>query len=156
TYQVVVTDSQGSKASRVATLDVSAVTGSCPDPNEPNDSSPTATSLPFGVTTNGYVCTATDVDWFKVVVAAPGVLTFNLTVPVANDYDIELFGPDYAYIKGSYRDGDLAENITHNATVTGTYWVRIYGYPVGNGSHNAAVPYTLTAGIISGPVTIVT
>ncbi|HAO77802.1 MAG TPA: hypothetical protein DCQ92_02280 [Verrucomicrobia subdivision 3 bacterium] len=128
----------------------------CSDPNEPNDSSSTATPLAFGVAANGYVCTATDVDWFKVEVATPGVLTFDLTVPAANDYDIELFGPDYAYIKGSYRDTGLAENITHDATSTGTYYVRVYGYPAGNGSHNAAVPYTLTAGVVSGPVTILT
>jgi len=128
----------------------------CTDSNEPNDSSPTATPLSFGVTANGYVCTATDVDWFKVEVATPGVLTFDLTVPAANDYDIELFGPDYAYIKGSYRDTGLAENITHDATSTGTYFVRVYGYPIGNGSHNAAVPYALTAGVVSGPVAILT
>ena len=128
----------------------------CSDPNEPNDSSLTATPLSFGNAANGYVCTATDVDWFKVEVATPGVLTFNLTVPAANDYDIELFGPDYAYIKGSYRDTGLAESFTHNAISTGTYYVRVYGYPVGNGSHNTTEPYTLTVGIASGPVTIVT
>ena len=128
----------------------------CSDPNEPNDSSLTATPISFGVAANGYVCTASDVDWFKVEVAAPGVLTFDLTVPAANDYDIELFGPDYAYIKGSYRDTGLAENITHNAISTGTYYVRVYGYPVGSGSHNTTTPYTLMAGISSGPVTIVT
>ena len=142
-----------------ATLNVTvnnAAPPACSDPNEPNDSSPTATPLAFGVAANGYVCTATDVDWFKVVVAAPGVLTFDLTVPAANDYDIELYGPDYAYIRGSYRDTGLEENITHNATSIGTYYVRVYGYPVGNGSHNAAVSYTLTAGLVSGPVTILT
>jgi hypothetical protein len=128
----------------------------CSDPNEPNDSSPTATPLSFGIAASGYVCTATDVDWFKVEVATPGVLTFDLTVPAANDYDIELFGPDYAYIKGSYRDTGVAENITHNAISTGTYYVRVYGYPVGNGSHNTTTPYALTVGTASGPVIIVT
>jgi hypothetical protein len=128
----------------------------CSDPNEPNNSSPTATPLSVGVAANGYVCTATDVDWFKMEVTMPGVLTFDLTVPVANDYDIELFGPDYLYIKGSYRDTGLAENITHNAISTGTYYVRVYGYPVGNGSHNTTTPYALTASTASGPVTIVT
>ena len=116
----------------------------CSDPNEPNESSPTATPLSFGVAVNGYVCTATDVDWFKVEVAAPGVLTFGLTVPAANDYDIELFGPDYAYIKGSYRDTGLTETITHDAVSTGTYYVRVYGYPIGSGSHNASETYALT------------
>lgn len=156
TYQVVVTDSQGSTPSRIATLNVVDSATPCPDPNEPNDSSLTATPLAFGVAANGYVCTATDVDWFRVDVATPGVLTFDLTVPAANDYDLELYGPDAAYITGSYNDTGLAEHITWNATVTGTYYVRVYGYPAGNGSHNATVPYTLTAGFSSGPVTILT
>ena len=67
-----------------------------------------------------------------------------------------MFGPDYAYIKGSYRDTGLAENITHDAVSTGTYYVRVYGYPIGSGSHNASETYALTVGTASGPVTIVT
>src|SRR5205814_1776980 len=128
----------------------------CSDPNEPNESSLTATSLSFGIGANGYVCTATDVDWFKVEVASPGVLTFDLTVPAANDYYIELFGPDYAYIKGSYRDVGLAETVTHDATSAGTYYLRVYGYPVGSGSHNTSEVYGLIAEIATGPVTIST
>jgi hypothetical protein len=154
TYQVVVTDSQGSTLSRVATLQVVDSTAPCDDLNEPNDSSLTAISLATGVDLNGLICTPTDVDWFRVDVAAPGVLTFDLSVPAANDYDLELYGPDAAYITGSYGVTGSGERITHNAIVTGTYYVRIYAYPVGNGSHNPTAPYTLTAGFASGPITI--
>ncbi len=77
-------------------------------------------------------------------------------MPSANDYDLEMFGPTAAYIKGSYNDTGLVENIIHNAIVTGTYYVRVYGYPVGNGSYNDKVPYSLTAGFSSGPVSILT
>ncbi|MSU64049.1 MAG: hypothetical protein EXS31_16925, partial [Pedosphaera sp.] len=123
----------------------------CVDPSEPNNSSPTATPLALAAAASGYICTATDVDWFKVVVSAPGVLSFDLTVPAANDYDLELFGPDAAYISGSYRDTGLAENITHNATVIGTYYVRVYGYPLGSGSYDATKPYGLMANFVTGP-----
>ena len=126
------------------------------DPYEPNNSSLTATPIAPGQSRTAYVDSPADVDWFSVQVTTPGVLTFDLSVPAANDFDMELFGPDAAYIKGSYHDTGVAENITHNATVTGAYYVRVYGYPVGNGSYNPTTPYMLTAGLGSGPITILT
>ena len=117
----------------------------CLDITEPNDSSTNATPLTLGQSTNAFICSSTDVDWFKLSVAEPGTLTFNLSVPAENDYDLELFGPDTLYIKGSYGDVGAAETITHNATVAGTYYVRVYGYPVGNGSFNTSSTYTLAA-----------
>ncbi len=129
-----------------------AATPPCSDLNEPNNSSLTATPLVFGVAANGYVWTATDADWFRVDVTTPGVLTFNLTVPATNDYDLELFGPNAAYIKGSYRDTGLSEIITHNAAISGTYWVRVYGYPLGNGSHNTTVPFALCGNLQQQPI----
>jgi hypothetical protein len=110
----------------------------CLDANEPNDSSLAATSLTPPASIQGRVCTATDVDWFKVNVIEPGPLTFNLTMPADNDYDLELYGPDTYYIKGSYGDVGAAETITHNAMQTGWYYVRVYGYPPGNGSFNTS------------------
>jgi len=125
-----------------------------PEPFEPNESSLTAMPLAFGTTTNGYIWTSRDVDWFSVNVATPGVVTIDLTLPPANDYDLELFGPDAAYLAGSYQNTGLAEHIALNAIATGTYWVRVYGYPVGNGSYNTNLTYTLTAAVSSGTVVI--
>ncbi|HOC54034.1 MAG TPA: Ig-like domain-containing protein [Verrucomicrobiota bacterium] len=128
----------------------------CDDPAEPNDSSLTATPLMFGVSSNGFICTPQDVDWFRVDVVTPGVLTFDLVVPATNDFDLELYGPDSAYVTGSYNSTGLPEHIAYNANVPGTYYVRVYGYPVGNGSYSSTSPYTISAGLVSGPVSILT
>src|ERR1043166_8544358 len=65
----------------------------CLDITEPNDSSTNATPLTLDQSTNAFICSSTDVDWFKLSVAEPGTLTFNLSVPAENDYDLELFEP---------------------------------------------------------------
>lgn len=120
------------------------------DEHEPNDSSLKSTTLVSGNAASGRVSSPTDVDWFKIEVTTPGVLAFNLTVPVGKDYDLELFGPDAAYIKGSYGDTGVAESISYNAATTGTYYVRVYGYPVGNGSFSASQGYSLLPAISVG------
>ena len=154
-YRVRVSSGGVSVYTRAATLIVeSSAVSNCNDTNEPNNSSLTATPLAMSVAANGYVCTATDVDWFKVVISSPGLLRLDLAVPAANDYDLELFGPDTGYIAGSYNNAGLPENITHNAVVTGTYYVRVYGYPVGNGSFNPGTPFMLTANSNSGAIAI--
>ncbi|MFA5263840.1 MAG: Ig-like domain-containing protein [Opitutaceae bacterium] len=118
-----------------------------PPSSDGNDSSLTATLLTTGQTATGYLSTSTDVDWFKVEVTTPGTLTFNLTVPADKDYDLELFGPDATYIKGSYSDTGVAESINYNAPTAGTYYVQVYGYPVGNGSFSETAPYSLTVNV---------
>ncbi|HAB17009.1 MAG TPA: hypothetical protein DCE44_11225, partial [Verrucomicrobiales bacterium] len=154
TYQVMVTDAQGTKASRIALLTVSPAADSCDDPTEPNDSSPTATPLAFGAPVSGYICTRADVDWYRVEVATPGLLSFGLSPPAANDYDLELFGPDGRYLAGSYLSLGKVESLAYRSAATGAYFVRVYGYPSGNGSHNSTEAYGLAAGFLSGPIAI--
>lgn len=156
TYQVVITDSQGTKTSRLATLTVVAATSASNDPYEPNNSSATATPLASGVSRTAYVDSPADVDWFKVDVSTGGSLTFSLTVPSNSDYDLELYGPDNAFLLGSYQGTGQAENIAYATSVTGTYYGRVYGYPAGNGSFNTATPYSLAYTFNTTPVTLPT
>ena len=125
------------------------------DANEPNDSSLQATALDFGVAGQGRISSPTDVDWFKVNVTAPGQLAFNLMVPGDKDFDLELYGPDGAYLTGSYNGIGLSESITYNASSTGTYFARIYGYPAGSGSFSVSEGYSLTVNLTSGVIKIV-
>ena len=112
---------------------------------EPNNSSSQATLLNLGASVQARIHSAFDVDWFKVRVPTGGTLSFNLSVPAANDYDLELYGPDATLVKGSYQSTSLNESIAYNATDIGTYSVRVYGYPIGNGSFNISTPYSLSA-----------
>ena len=117
----------------------------CADASEPNDSSLTATPLPPGASLNGYICSPTDVDWFRVTVTNSGTITFTLTVPAQNDYELEIYGPDYSFLKGSYQDMGQAESVTVSVTSPGTYYALVYGYPAGHGSFNADQVYTFSS-----------
>ena len=130
------------------------VSNSTPTPvvDDYGNSSTQASAVSLGTPVQGLISSATDVDWFKVEVATPGVLAFSLTVPAGKDYDLELFGPDVDYLRGSYGDTGASESITYNATATGTYYIRVYGYPVGNGSFSATDSYSLTSSFTSGVV----
>lgn len=116
------------------------------------DSSTTAAPLTSGSPLTGYISSATDVDWFKIAVASPGPVSFQLKVPRDKDYDLELYGPDGNYITGSYNGTGATESISFTAPSAGTYYVRVYGYPYGNGSFSTTETYNLSATLIqAGP-----
>jgi hypothetical protein len=135
--------------------------GTCLDTNEPNNSSLTASPLPLGSTNSGYICTPSDVDWFKIQVTNSGTLTVSLSVPTNNDFDLELYGPDASWVAGSYNPAGQNEQINYTISQVGTYYARTYGYPYGNGSYSTNQPYQITAslgapiisGTNSGPLT---
>jgi hypothetical protein len=142
-FSVRVTNPQGSVTSSTAFLTVSTSL----DTGEPNDSSLTGTPLPMGSSRNGYISSPTDVDWFKVVVDKTGLLTVALTVPSGMDYDLEIYGPDYLWESGSYGLAGQNERIDISLLQTGTYYVRVYGYPVGAGAYDENRPYQISAGL---------
>jgi hypothetical protein len=124
-----------------------AQSGSCLDTNEPNNSSLSATLLPLGTTNWGYVCTPSDVDWFKILVSQSGMLTVTLSVPAGNDFDLEMYGPDATWVAGSYNPAGQNERIDYPASQAGTYYVRTYGYPIGHGSYSTNQPYQIAASL---------
>ncbi|MEI6493464.1 MAG: pre-peptidase C-terminal domain-containing protein, partial [Verrucomicrobiota bacterium] len=124
------------------------------DTLEPNNSSSSATPMTLGASIQSYVSSPSDVDWFKVTVTTPGQLTANLIVPAGLDYDLELYGPDGTWKAGSYNDAGVAESISYAATIAGTYYFRVYGYQIGNGSFSTTAPYTLQASFTNGSITV--
>ena len=144
TYLVRVTDDNGTTASRLATLNVVSQISACNDPMEPNDHSYQATILPLGVVTNGLICSPSDVDWFKVTLVTNGLLNLSLVVPGGLDFDLELYGTNLAWVAGSYNAAGQNESIQQTLS-SGDYYVRVYGYPAGNGSYSQTQPYQLSA-----------
>ena len=134
----------GSTPARTVTVDNTS-SGNCADANEPNNSSLTGTWLPLGTSLNSYICTASDVDWFRIPVTMAGVITISLTVPAGQDFDLEFYGADGTWKAGSYQGAGKAENISFNAVTPGIYYARVYGFPAGNGSHSTSVAYTISA-----------
>jgi hypothetical protein len=123
-----------------------------PDNYEPNDSSTLATAMNLGSSLQSYISSPTDVDWFKVNVTNAGTLSISLSVPAGKDYDLELYGPSATWLAGSYNKAGIAESIQQNVTVLGTYYFRVYGYPVGAGDYSSA-PYTISAALTTQTTT---
>ena len=144
TYQAFVSDANGTTISRLATLNVVSQISTCNDPMEPNDHSYQATILPLGVVTNGLICSPSDIDWFKVTLVTNGLLNLSLVVPSGLDFDLELYGTNLAWAAGSYNAAGQNESIQQTLPA-GDYYVRVYGYPAGNGSYSQTQPYQLSA-----------
>ena len=138
-----------STPARTVTVDNTSA-GDCSDATEPNNSSTTGTWLPVGASTNASICTASDVDWFRIPVTAPGQINITVNVPAGLDYELELYGPDGAWQAGSYRAAGESESVTFAAATPGTYLARVYGYPTGNGSHSSTSTYTIAASRMDG------
>ena len=49
-----------------------------------------------------------------------------MPIPGGQDYDLELYGPDYLWAAGSYHPAGHDESIQHSA-VAGEYYVRVLG-----------------------------
>ncbi len=141
----------GTTTSRSVTVSNSI---SLPGGGTDNNTSANATPINLGDSVQAYIATPSDVDWFKVTVTTSGQLNVNLTVPAGLDYDLELYGPDGLWKGGSYNAAGVAESISCPATVAGTYYFRVYGYPIGNGSFSTTEAYTLQTGFTSGDITI--
>ncbi|WP_367871729.1 right-handed parallel beta-helix repeat-containing protein [Luteolibacter sp. Populi] len=160
TYHVLVTDDNGTRTSRTAVLTVVPPTIGVSDPAEPNDRSTQATPLTLEQAASGLIASPFDIDWYQVTMAAAGQLNLSLVVPSGMDYDLEFYGPDGAWLAGSYKMAGENETIQRSVGA-GYYYVRVYGYPVGQGAYSTSLPYQLTTstsveqppGPLAGPIT---
>ena len=150
-YSVRVSNAQGSATSQEAIISVvPAPPPAAADQFEPNESSLTATPIATGAVISALISTSADVDWFRLGLSGAGTLRIALISPAGNDYDIELYGPSGTFLARSYEGAGAFESIAFNVPGSGTYTLRVYGYPQGNGSHNSAAPYFLSTAFDSG------
>ncbi|WP_240344021.1 pre-peptidase C-terminal domain-containing protein [Paenibacillus sp. SYP-B3998] len=112
------------------------------DPYEPNDSLSTAYgSLASGATYNGYIGTSTDADWFKFTTAGSGTISVALNNLPAN-YDLYLYNASSTQLASSVNTNTTSEAISYNASVAGTYYIKVVG---ANGATSTSQAYALQA-----------
>ncbi len=111
----------------------------CGDSYEPNDSLSTAKDIPVGVSIDAFICTASDVDFFKFDVVAGQEINIDLTSLPA-DYDLVLYDPAGSGVADSTNSSLADEQISHTASDSGEYRVRVKGY---EGAYDANDSYTL-------------
>ena len=109
---------------------------------EPNDSRPSAhdvSAASFPLTISGKISTSTDLDHFKVTLAAGRQLALDLTVPSNKDYDLYLQSTSGFVEARSTRVGNgVAESIrfTNTSSGTNTYYLKVVGYSGANSTTN--------------------
>jgi hypothetical protein len=59
-----------------------------------------------------------------------------------------------AFISGSYQNKGVNESLAIQATLPGTYYFRVYGYPVGSGAWSITEGYTLSTSFATGQIVI--
>jgi Ca2+-binding RTX toxin-like protein len=110
---------------------------------ESNDSGATANQLSSGSSMSGQLSSSSDLDWYKLTVAAPGVITVALDVPTNSTFS-DYFGLSFyntsGALLGRYGTG-IDRTFQFSASQVGTYYFRVDapGYYFNNGS------YSLTA-----------
>jgi len=145
-------DSDGATGTDSVTITVAST--SCSDPHEPNDSFAQARYLgdsqgsgfykELGI--NSYICSASDVDYFKFVVNSSVFLLYIFEAEgyYGKDYDIYLYDSSYKEIAKSatrpLSGGVNIETIDYLNPSQGTYYIKVVGY---NGAYATDKTYML-------------
>jgi len=141
-FQVQTVCASASAAFSASATFTTSVPSSCTDIYESNNSSSTAKIPALNTNLTGFITPSTDVDWFKFTTTTSGGIKIkvDLTNLPAN-YDVVLYKSNASTkIATGANGGTTSESIKYNATTTGTYYVKVYGY---NGATSATSCYTL-------------
>jgi len=113
------------------------------DANEPNDEAGTATRIESGDSFDGVICPDNS-DYYSIEIAEPTTIEVLVVFDHADvDGDVELLGPTGARAAISNSTND-DESISYDATATGRYLVRVYGFGRTSGEYLADL--TLSTG----------
>ncbi len=135
-----------SRLHQLVTVTGGGTTSTSINEQEPNDSRNSAQDLSaasFPVQVTGKISTSSDVDHFKLSLAASASLSIDLSMPSNKDYDVYLLSLSGVIEARSVRNGNgLAEAIrfTNTSSGTNTYYVKVVGY---NGA-NSTTSYLLS------------
>ena len=144
-YQVQAVCSGGSSVySSASSFTSSAVTTTCTDAYEPNESRTAAKLIAVNTNISGLISTATDKDYLKFsnTSAQPNIKLTLSNLPA--DYDLKLYNSAGTLLYTSQNGSTTAETIKYNSAPVGTYYAYVYGY---GGIYNATNCYTLNASI---------
>jgi hypothetical protein len=115
----------------------------CPDAYEPNNTTATAPTVAVPIGINALIASASDADYYKVVLAVGGTFNISLT-NLPYDYDLRLLNSAGTQVASSANGGTTAESITYVAAA-GTYYVHVFGY---GGAFDAFRCYYLNIGFM--------
>ena len=160
THTITLTAKDSKDATGTDSVTITVASTSCSDPHEPNDSFAQARYLgdsqgssfykELGI--NSYICSASDVDYFKFVVNSSVFLLyiFEAEGSYGKDYDIYLYDSSYNEIAKSatrpLSGGVNIETIDYLSPSQGTYYIKVVGY---NGAYATDRTYMLSVAFAS-------
>ena len=110
---------------------------------EPNNTTATANNIAAsGTQLTGYIGTSTDVDYFKMSLAAGKTLTVEMQPPSTKDYDVKLYNTSGTTLASGTNGTGAKETVTYKNTGTSamTIYIKNYGY---NSAYSTTLSYTI-------------
>jgi hypothetical protein len=98
------------------------------DSYETNETFATAKTLTVNTTFSAMKICGTDVDWFKFNSSTNQKKVRVRLTNLPADYDLELYNSAGTLLGRSENGGTTNEGLYYNASSTGTYYVKVYGY----------------------------
>jgi hypothetical protein len=95
---------------------------------EPNETSSAAAVLPLNTTSTAFICTSTDIDWYRFTTTSTATKVRVQMTSVPADYDMKLYNSSSTLLGTSENSNTNDEQLIVNATSTNTYYLRVYGY----------------------------
>lgn len=143
TYTLTVTGTGGG-LTRTATVSLTVTaSGGSGSETEPNNTTATANNIATsGTQLDGYIGSSTDVDYFKVSLAAGKTLTCVMVPPSTKDYDVAFYNSSGTKIASGTNGAGSTETVTYKNTGTSTMtiYIKNYGY---NGAYSSTLKYTI-------------
>ncbi len=96
-------------------------------------------SSPMAVT--AYIGSSSDVDYFRVTLAAGHTLTVDMGVPSGKDYDIKFYNSSGSRLAYGYNGTGQDEHVTYTNNGSSAMYVYIKCYPYSG--YSSSTPYTL-------------
>ena len=110
----------------------------CPDPYEPNNSFAQAWDLGWGGRAMSYICSGTDVDYFRADIGARPFNGYNVTLDrLPADYDLFVYDMAQQLLATSSQRGLVAESLTVSVP---QIYIQVAGL---DGTYHASQPYQL-------------
>lgn len=120
--------------------DTTPVTG-CPDPYEPNNSLAAAYTITGGSDIRATISSASDTDYFKLVLADSARINLFLD-NLAVNFDLRLLSSTGNILATSSNPSNYADSITYRGS--GTYYIQVYGV---NGAVYDSICYSLRTAV---------
>jgi len=100
-----------------------------------------AATLVTPSTGTGYLGSVDKADWYKIQVTADQIVSVSMTPSFGADFDLELYGPDQAYLGSSAHGGSVTDTAQGTVTSSGYAYIFVEWF-AGEGTYSLTITGT--------------